>query len=209
MTSPLNVLKIDASGRFDGSTSRGLTDALIEKLRDRHGALRVNSRDLTASLPHVDQSWIYANFTEPTERTGEQEQALALSDALVSELTQADVVVIGVPIYNFGIPAALKAWIDMIARARLTFRHTENGPRGLLEGKTAYLAVASGGTEIGSAIDFATPYMRHVLSFLGITDVHIVSAGQQMARGGESVADAKQQLDRLFDNSGLAAADAA
>ena len=105
---------------------------------------------------------------------------MAESDALIAEVQAADVLVIGVPVYNFGVPAALKAWIDMIARARETFKYTENGPVGLLTNKKAYLVVASGGTEVGSAIDFATPYMKHVMGFIGITDVTVISAGQQM-----------------------------
>jgi FMN-dependent NADH-azoreductase len=92
----------------------------------------------------------------------------------------ADILVIGVPVYNFGVPAALKAWIDMIARARETFKYTENGSVGLLSGKKAYLIVASGGTEVESGIDYATPYMKHVLGFIGVTDVTVIAAGQQM-----------------------------
>ena len=205
MNNALHVLRIDASGRVDGSTSRNLTDQIIDRLLAKGQRLTITRRDLTASLPHVDQPWINANFTDPDSRSDEQNQALALSNGLVKELQQSDVIVIGVPIYNFGIPAALKAWIDMVARARLTFRYTENGPKGLLNGKKVYLAVASGGTEVGSAIDFATPYMRHVLGFLGLDDVEVISAGQQMARGQESMEDAGRQLDRLFDNTGKAA----
>jgi FMN-dependent NADH-azoreductase len=116
----------------------------------------------------LDTDWVTANFTPPEERGEAERAALAESDALVAELKAADVLVIGVPIYNFGIPAALKAWVDLVARARVTFRYTEQGPVGLLTGKRAYLAVASGGTPVGSAIDFATGYLRHVLGFLGI-----------------------------------------
>ena len=92
------------------------------------------------------------------------------------EIKAADVVLIGLPIYNFGVPAALKAWIDLVARAGVTFRYTESGPVGLLAGKRAIVTVASGGTEAGSDIDFATPYIRHALKFIGITDVLFVKA---------------------------------
>ena len=198
MSKTLSVLRIDASARRNDSTTRNLTDTVIDRLRNAVSDLRLHRRDLTESLPHVSEPWVQANFTDPEQRNAEQQQTLSLSDALVTELQDADVIVIGIPVYNFGIPAALKAWIDMVARARLTFRYTENGPQGLLQGKKAILAVASGGTEIGSPIDFATPYMRHVLSFLGITDVSIVAAGQQMVHGENAVNSALTQIDELF-----------
>ncbi|MBT8078045.1 MAG: NAD(P)H-dependent oxidoreductase [Gammaproteobacteria bacterium] len=208
MDKSLNVLRIDASARQADSTTRTLADAVIQKLRQSVGSLRQTRRDLAESLPHVDESWVQANFTEPGQRDREQQRKLALSDELVTELKDADLIVIGVPVYNFGIPAALKAWIDMVARARVTFRYTDEGPKGLLQGKKAILAVASGGTEIGSSIDFATPYMRHVLGFLGISDVSVVAAGQQMVRGEESLSGAKAQIESLIAdfNAGNAAA---
>ena len=170
------VLRIDASMRRDGSTTRTLTDAVIQRL----APASVTTRDLADGIGLIDQDWIGANFTDPDQRTDAQKARLAQSDALIAEIQQADVVVIGAPIYNFGVPAALKAWIDQIARARVTFKYTENGPVGLLEGKRAVVVVASGGTPVDSAIDFVTPYMRHVLGFIGIHDVEIVAAGQQM-----------------------------
>jgi FMN-dependent NADH-azoreductase len=110
----------------------------------------------------------------------------------------ADVLVIGVPVYNFGIPASLKAWVDMIARARLTFRYTESGPVGLLRGKRAVLVVASGGTAVGSEIDFATDYLRHVLGFLGIDDVEIIAANRVMPRGEDEVLGAaRRHIEQL------------
>ena len=98
----------------------------------------------------------------------------------MAELKAADVVVIGMPVYNFGIPAALKAWVDLIARARVTFRYAESGPEGLLTGKRAIVVAASGGTPVDSEIDFATPYLRHALGFVGITDVEVVAADRLM-----------------------------
>jgi len=112
-------------------------------------------------------------------------------------LKNADTLVIGVPIYNFSIAAALKAWIDMIARARLTFSYSENGPVGLLQGKKAYLVVASGGVPIGSPVDFATPYLLHTLSFVGITDVEIVAAGRLNSDAGESLDRARADIAEL------------
>jgi FMN-dependent NADH-azoreductase len=199
----LKVLRVDSSARSEGSMSRWVADALIEQLREREGAVEVSVRDLAVGAPSfVDAAWVDANFTPPEQRNEEQKAVLAESDALVAELKAADILVIGVPIYNFGIPAKLKAWIDMVARARLTFRYTEDGPVGLLKGKRAYLAVASGGTAVGSEIDFATGYLRHVLAFLGIDDVQIVAADRLTARGGEeAMRDAHAQIDRLIPSA--------
>ena len=172
----LNVLDVSSSGRRDGSVSRELSAKLIASLQDEHDEVTVRHRDLAAGMPFVDAGWIEANFTSDDVRTPEHRETLAYSDALVDELKEADVIVIGVPVYNFSIAAALKAWIDMVSRARMTFRYTEDGPVGLLEGKKAYLTFASGGVAAGSGADFATPYLRHVLGFIGITDVEIVTA---------------------------------
>jgi len=196
----LKVLRMDSSARSEGSMSRRLADELIERLRESEGAVEVLVRNLAVEAPSiVDAAWVDANFTPSEQHNEEQRATLTESDALVSELKATDVLVIGVPIYNFGIPSKLKAWIDMVARTRLTFRYTENGPVGLLKGKRAYLAVASGGTAVGSEIDFATGYLRHVLGFLGIDDVHIVAADRLMARGeGEATRHAQAQIDRLL-----------
>jgi len=173
------ILRIDASMRRAGSVTRELTDKVLERL-DRDRTARVIGRDLAGGLPQIDEAWIDANFTEADDRTPDQRAALALSDRLVAELQTADTVVIGMPVYNFGVPAALKAWIDQVARARVTFRYTPEGPVGLLEGKRAVIVAASGGTGIDSEIDFATPYLRHVLGFIGIEDVTVIVADRQM-----------------------------
>jgi len=171
------ILRIDASARTEGSVSRDLTDRLVARLAGADGEVTV--RDLADSAPRfVDGAWIGANFTAPDARTDAHKAELAASDALVKELEAANQIVIGAPIYNFSVPAALKAWIDQVARARRTFVYTENGPKGLLDGKTAWLVMASGGTPVDSDIDFATPYLRHVLGFLGISDVRVIDAGR-------------------------------
>ncbi|MDH3266802.1 MAG: NAD(P)H-dependent oxidoreductase, partial [Gammaproteobacteria bacterium] len=137
-------------------------------------------------------------------RDAAQREALAFSDRLVAELQHADAIVIGAPIYNFNIPAALKAWIDMIARARVTFRYTDNGPKGLLEGKKAYIVVASGGVKIGSKADFATPYLRHALAFVGITDVEFIGAEQLNSRAQEAIDAARVRIaDVVYTMPGL------
>lgn len=179
---PLNVLRIDSSARGPESTTRRLTGDLIASLEAKHGALQVVERDVSDTVtPLLDADWVNANFTDPETRSEAQRAALAHSDQLVAELKAADIVVVGVPIYNFGIPAALKAWVDQIARARETFRYTENGPEGLLKGKKGYIVAASGGVAIGSEADFATTHMKFVLGFIGISDVTVFGAGQQVA----------------------------
>ena len=194
MKNEVKLLRVDSSGRYEGSSTRALTDSLIEALASGVGPLDVTRRDLAKGMPHVDESWIQANFTDAEERSDEQIERLQFSDNLVTEIQTADIVVIGVPIYNFGIPAKLKAWVDMIARARLTFRYTENGPEGLMKGKKAYLVVASGGVAVDSELDFATPYMRQALRFIGITDIEVIGAEQQMSRGEETVASALTKI---------------
>lgn len=188
------VLKLDASARRDGSVTRALTGRIAAQLAPR----RVIARDLAASpLPQIDETWVEANFTPAGQRSPEQAARLAQSDALVAELAAADTVVIGLPIYNFGVPAALKAWVDLVARAGVTFRYTAGGPEGLLAGKRAILAVASGGTAVGSEIDFATGYMRHVLGFLGIEDVTVVRADRMALDPEGAQAEAEAQVAAL------------
>ena len=193
----LNVLEIAASGRDEGSVSRQLSADLIAAIESRQGSIEHRRRDLVRGVPFVDADWIEANFTPDEVRTAAHRDVLAYSDELVAELQDADVLVIGVPVYNFSVPAALKAWIDMIARARLTFRYTDQGPRGLLEGEKAYLVVATGGVPVGSPVDFATPYLRHVLSFIGITDVEIVAADQLNSNAEESIDSARAKIAEL------------
>jgi len=185
------ILSINSSGRTAQSSTRKLSDELITTLNPQ---ARVVERDVANGIPFVDEDWINANFTAEEDRTESHRQKLAYSDSLVKELQDADTIVIGLPIYNFGIPASLKAWVDMIARARLTFKYTANGPEGLLTGKRAYMVVASGGTPIGSDIDFATSYMRQALKFVGITDVTIINAGESGKGADIAIARARKQL---------------
>lgn len=199
----MRVLEVSASARRSGSVSRMLSTEIVEALEIRDGDLTIARRDLSQGMPLVDEAWIDANFTPEEERTVNQQDALRQSDALVAELWSSDVIVIGSPVYNFGVPAALKAWIDMVARARLTFRYTQNGPEGLLKNKTAYIVVASGGVPVGSAADFATPYLQHALAFMGITDVHIIAADQLNSAGEESIDTARVQIANLIHTGRL------
>lgn len=201
----MQVLEISSSGRIEGSTTRALSRDLISALEDRYGDVDVTRRDLAAGVPVVDEAWIEANFTAEESRTEQQIETLAYSDTLVAELQKADILVIGVSMYNFSITATLKAWIDMIARVGLTFRYTENGPIGLLDGKKVYLVVATGGVEVGSPVDFATPYLRHALSFVGITDIEIVAADKVNSEPEEAVDRARAQIAEMVHLSVAAA----
>ncbi|MDA7428462.1 NAD(P)H-dependent oxidoreductase [Primorskyibacter aestuariivivens] len=188
------LLRIDASARRTGSVTRDLTDQIVAKLAPE----TVLTRDLADTpLPQIDEDWVGANFTPADDRSDAQKARLAQSDALVAELQAADTIVIGLPIYNFGVPAALKAWIDLVARAGLTFRYTADGPQGLFEGKRAILAVASGGTKAGSEIDFALRYMKHVLGFIGITEVETVAADRLAIDADATLTAAKAQVAQL------------
>ena len=193
----LKVLEVTASARSMTSASRRLSQDLINALEDRCGDVTTVRRDLSAGIPFVDEAWVEANFTPEESRSAKHREALALSDSLVAELKEADVLVIGVPMYNFNIPASLKAWVDMIARARLTFRYTENGPEGLLGGKKAYLVVATGGVPVGSAVDFATPYLKHVLGFVGIDDIEIIAADKLNSQADEAMDAARARIAEL------------
>ncbi|MBW8369638.1 MAG: NAD(P)H-dependent oxidoreductase [Thiobacillus sp.] len=207
-TPNLRVLRIDASARIEGSVSRQLADLMLADLAGRVPGVSLVRRDLATGVPLIDAAWVSANLTDSHARNAAQRQALAKSDELVAELRAADVLVIATPIYNFGVPASLKAWIDQVARARLTFRYTEYGPEGLLTGKKAYVLAATGGTEVGSAIDFATPWLKFVLGFLGITDVEVIAADRGMARGDAARQHAAERIAQVLERDWPALAEA-
>ncbi len=186
------ILRVDASMRTEGSVSRGLADKLISKLAT-NGETSVTERDLSKGVDIINEAWIGANFTDPADRSAEQAATLSASDTLVNELKDADTIVIATPVYNFHVPAALKAWIDMVARARETFRYTENGPEGLLKGKKVYVVVTSGGTALGSGADFITGWMTFVLGFIGLTDVTFIDSSGLML-DEEKVLKAEQAI---------------
>ena len=190
------ILRIDASMRKKGSYSRTLGHRLIAQLKSQTSSI-VKERDLADGIPFINEAWIEANFTDVAERTAEQRSVLSFSDALISELKNAGTVVIGLPIYNFNVPAAFKAWIDQVARANVTFRYGENGPEGLLEDKKAYVVISSGGTQLGSDIDYVSDYIHHVLGFIGIKDVTIIDSSG-IGRDEENViADAHAVIDSI------------
>ena len=170
------ILQINSSGRYEGSITRQVSDLVVNYLKGVSPTQDSISRDVAVGLPFVNEAWINSNFTAADERTEDQKNVLDFSNELVAELERADHIVISSPIYNFSIPATLKAWIDLIARAGLTFRYTENGPVGLLKNKSATIIMASGGVPIGSEMDMASGYLKFALGFVGITNVNIIDA---------------------------------
>lgn len=186
----MRILQVNSSARREGSHSTRLADRIVAKLRAADPDATLVVRDLTAT-PHpvLDEAALGALFTPAAQRTDEQRARVALDDALIAEVQAADVVVLGVPMYNFGVPAALKNWIDAIARAGVTFRYTAKGPEGLLPGKKVYVALARGGRYRNTPADTQVPYLKTVLGFLGMTDVAFVFA-EGLAMGADAERDA-------------------
>lgn len=170
------ILRIDSSACSSDSITRRLGDEVIRRLKLAHPGAELTERDVGNGIQLLNENWVQANLTIPAERNQNQQQVLAYSDQLVRELDTADTIVITAPVYNFSVPASLKAWIDMICRAGLTFSYTEKGPQGLLRDRPVYVVMASGGVPFGSQVDFASGYLRHVLGFIGILDVRAVYA---------------------------------
>lgn len=197
----MNILQINSSARREGSHSTRLADRLVSRLRDADPAATLAVRHLTTT-PHpvLDESGLGALFTPAEQRTPEQAARVALDDALIAEVKAADVIVLGVPMYNFGVPAALKNWIDAIARVGVTFRYTEKGPEGLLQGKKVYVALARGGKYRNTPADTQVPYLLTVLNFLGMTDVRFVYA-EGLAMGPESERAAIETAHREIEEA--------
>ena len=179
-----NILYLTASIRGDESVSNQIGQALLGSLKGDGDTVTV--RDLSRNdIPFVDAARFEANLTPAADRTPEQAELAAIADTLIEELQAADTIVFATPIYNFGVPAIVKAWADLVARAGTTFKYTENGPVGLLEGKKAYITAASGGTPIGSGMDYMSSWLKFFLGFLGISDVEVIAADGIMGADGE------------------------
>ena len=171
------LLKINASLFSNHGQSSQLTERFVAAWQASHPDTTVVSRDLaTDPVPHLDGARVTALFAKPEERNAEQQAVVDFSDALIAELRQADTIVIGLPMYNVGVPSTLKAYFDHIARAGVTFQYTAEGPQGLLTGKKAYILAARGGRYAGTPKDSQTTYVRDFLGFIGITDVEFVYA---------------------------------
>ena len=195
----MNILQINSSARRDASQSTRLATRIVERLRDADPEATVTVRDLNV-VPHpvLDEAALGALFTPADKRTAEQSARVAQDDALIAEIMAADAIVLGVPMYNFGVPSQLKNWIDAISRAGVTFRYTEKGPEGLVKGKTVYVALTRGGKYRNTPSDTQVPYLVTVFSFLGMTDVHFVYAeGLAMGPDAEqkAIASAYEQIE--------------
>jgi len=172
----MNILQITSSIYGSGGQSSQLTERFIARLAFVNRST-VTVRDLAREpIPHLDAARFGAFMAKPEDRTAEQAAVVAYSDELIGELKNADVIVLGLPMYNFGVPSMLKAYFDHVARAGVTFRYTPNGPVGLLSGKRAYVFAARGGQYAGTSRDSQTPYVRDFLAFLGIKDVRFMHA---------------------------------
>jgi FMN-dependent NADH-azoreductase len=201
----MNILIIDSAATGAESISHQLTDGLADTLRRRHPAARIVRRDIGAEpIPHLDAETTAAiRGAEPA--TDKAHSAVALSDRLVAELKAADLIVIGAPMYNFGMPSTLKAWFDHVLRAGITFRYSEAGPEGLVTGKKAIVVETRGGlysSGPAAAMDSQEPHLRTMLGFMGVDDVSFVRA-EKLGFGPDAVAEAIEaataELDRLAD----------
>lgn len=203
------LLQIDSSIFSNAGQSSQLAQRFVAGWQESHPGARVLHRDLAKDpVPHLDAAVFGAFLAKPEERSAEQRAAATVSDALIAELKSADVIVLGLPMYNFGLPSTLKAWIDQIGRAGQTFRYTDKGPVGLLTGKKAYVFAARGGLYKGTPLDTQTGSLRDFLAFIGITDVEFVYAeGLAISEASKaaSLAAAHREVDNLATPLPLAA----
>jgi FMN-dependent NADH-azoreductase len=192
----MNILQINSSARSNGSESTRLADAIVAKLQAANPGAALTRRDLAAN-PHplIDEATLGALFTPAANRTPEQAARVALDDALIAQAQAADVIVIGAPMYNFGMTVQLKSWFDAIARAGVTFKYGETGPVGLLTNKKVYVTLARGGMHKDGPNDTQVPHLKALLSFLGMTDVTFVYS-EGLGMGPEAVARAQAQADQ-------------
>ena len=182
----MNILVIKSSVFGDNGHSSSLVNDQVAAIQAQHPDAQVVVRDLSADpIPHLDGERVGAFFTAADQRTSEQQAVDDFSLALIDEVKAADRIVLGLPMYNFGIPSQLKSWIDHVARAGITFRYTENGPQGLLDSKPVTVVAARGGLYAGTENDTVTPYIKLFFGFIGITDVSFVYA-EGLNMGGEA-----------------------
>jgi len=199
------ILLINSSVRRTDSISRKVTGEFVAKWQARHPGTVVVERDVAAQpLPHLTEQTLGAFFTPADQRTPEQAEIAKLSESLVQELFDADVIVIGAPMYNFSITSGLKAWIDHVARAGVTFKYGDAGPVGLLTGKKVYIFTATGGVYTSGpaqGMDFLGTYLRTVLGFIGLTDITFVhSEGLAMGEVGveKALAQTSETINELL-----------
>ena len=192
----MKIYQIDSSARKEGSTSRALAKKLLEKIKKPED--EVIYRDLNEEMVFVSGLTESGMNIEEKDQNENHKKMFELSNQLVKELKESDIIIISAPIYNYGPPATLKAWSDLAARVGETFRFKENGRReGLLKNKRAYLVITSGGTKLNSKEDFLTPWLKFILNFFGIEKIDIISADQMSLDYEKSIKDAEKQIENI------------
>ena len=198
MSQLTQILQLDASASQPESSSQNLGTRLTEILTQHNSASQIRRRNLNQDIPFIDAHWVSANFTKKEQRSTDQVEKLALSDRLIAELDQADHIVLTTPMYNFGIPATLKAWIDHICRAGVTFQYTSDGPAGLLRDRKVDIVVTTGGAPLFSPVDFVSGYLTQVFNFIGITDITIFAADQMNRNDGGRINETEARMQSLY-----------
>jgi FMN-dependent NADH-azoreductase len=192
----MKILKINSSSNKTTSSSRMHVEKVIGKIKASHPDAEVIDRDVAYSnLPFIDENILGALFTP--EHNEEQKKAISFSNLLTQEFMSADHIVIGCPIYNFTLPATLKAYFDLVARAGMTFKYTEDGPVGLLSDKKVTLVISSGGTAVGSDYDLCSGYLKTFINFLGLTDIQIIPVDQLLFRQEDAFEKASAMIEAM------------
>ena len=193
----MKIYQIDSSARKEGSTSRALAKKLLNKIKSPED--EIIYRDLNEEMVFVSGLTESGMNIEKKDQTDHHRKMFELSDQLVKELKESDVIIISAPIYNYGPPATLKAWSDLAARVGETFKFKPNGRReGLLKNKKAYLVITSGGTKLNSKEDFLTPWLKFILNFFGIDKIETINADQMALNYEKSIKDAEKQIDNII-----------
>ena len=193
----MKIYQIDSSARKEGSTSRALAKKLLDKIKKPTD--EIIYRDLDDEMVFVSGLTESGMKIEKKDQTEHHKKMFELSDTLVKELKESDIIIISAPIYNYGPPATLKAWSDLAARVGETFRFKQDGRReGLLKNKKAYLVITSGGTKLNSKEDFLTPWLRFILNFFGIEKIDTICADQMASNYEKSIKDAEKQIENIL-----------
>jgi len=193
-----HILRLDASANPGESGSRALGEELLMRVEAQYPESAPRYRDLNLGAQFIDADWIDANLSASDVRDETARQRLGVSDELISELQWADHIVLTTPMYNFSVPATLKAWIDQVCRAGITFRYTSDGPVGLLTGKRADIVITTGGVPLGSPADFLSGYLRQIFAFIGIDEINIFAAERMNLDSAASIKQVRQQIDARY-----------
>ncbi len=196
----MKIYQIDSSARKEGSTSRALAKKLLNKIKSPED--EIIYRDLNEEMVFVSGLTESGMNIEKKDQTDHHKKMFELSDQLVKELKDSDIIIISAPIYNYGPPATLKAWSDLAARVGETFKFKPNGRReGLLKNKKAYLVITSGGTKLNSKEDFLTPWLKFILNFFGIEKIDTINADQMALDYDKSIKEAEEQIEKITTES--------